>query len=603
MRADKVRRLWRDSIRWKLVAALVAVSVLPMLITSQIAASVVSATYTENVETWLFQIGRFFLASVKRGGEDIAPALNTPETRHRIEKMAAKTRAGNSVGNEQPFLNALGFDLLTLRETNGRLLYSNLPFEQLKRLPFEGGNDVYLFRGGGRTVIMTGHERQVETPTGPVEVFAGAFLDDSFIKDIGTIGSLDLTLYYPIDGKFRPVYSSSSNVVPAPDADTLAALVGLPRGSYIDRTGSTEGSSIGILIPVRDGDRLVGVVACSLEVDLGGVPIAGTNALLWVIFATGMGLAVVVGIALSGFVTQRVARLAEGVGAVAAGDFSQQIPVQGNDELDRLVASFNAMSLQLQDYRQLQARLRRKERFATLGEVAAGFAHEVRNPLGIIKTTAELVQRRTELAEADRRRLGYVAEEVRRIDQLIRDFLVFARPAQRTSTLTASELVERALGFCREEIERRGVALDIQDRSRGALVTVDLDQMAQAFLNLVLNALAAMEEGSEAADGTSAKPKRLRIEIGPVAGANLPIRLTDTGPGIPPELLERVFDPFVTTKAQGTGLGLATVFAIVEGHGGWIEARNAPQGGAVFELTLPVAAPAMAAPAAQELDR
>ncbi len=152
---------------------------------------------------------------------------------------------------------------------------------------------------------------------------------------------------------------------------------------------------------------------------------------------------------------------------------------------------------------------------------------------------------------------------MRRIDRLIRDFLVFARPAQRTSTLAASALVERALTFCREEIERRGVALSIEDASCGALVTVDLDQMAQAFLNLVLNALAAMDE-SAAGEGASG-PKRLRIEIGPAIGANLPIRLADTGPGIPPELLERVFDPFVTTKAQGTGLGLATVFAIVEG--------------------------------------
>ena len=326
---------------------------------------------------------------------------------------------------------------------------------------------------------------------------------------------------------------------------------------------------------------LVGVVACALDFDLDGAPIAGSNRLLWIIFATGMGLAVVTGIGLSSLVTRRVNRLAKGVSAVAGGDFAQEVPVEGNDELDRLMIAFNAMAAQLQDYRQLQARLRRKERFATLGEVAAGFAHEVRNPLGIIKTTAELVGRKPDLTEADRRRLGYVADEVRRIDRLIRDFLVFARPAQRTSTVTAASLLERVLGTCGDEIARRNVAVDVKDASNGALLTVDLDQMAQAFLNLVLNALDAMGE----------RGGSLFIEIAPPRAGNLTLSLRDTGPGIPPELLERIFDPFMTTKAHGTGLGLATVFAIVEGHGGWIEARNLTDGGALFELTLPVATP------------
>ncbi|KTR04296.1 hypothetical protein NS365_15565 [Aureimonas ureilytica] len=589
---DRLRRVWRNSIRWKIVAALVAVSVVPMLITSQIAASVVSATYTDNVQSWLFQIGRFFLASVKRGGEEIGLAMGAPEMLHRVDRIAAKVRSGEQLPPPGPkqaaFMGALGFDLLTLREPDGRLIYSNLPVDRLERLPFEQGTEVYLYRGGGKVLMMTGHERTVETSTGPVHVFAGAFLDASFIQDIETIGSLDMTLYYPIGGTYRQVYSSSSKTVgAAPSAEVLAELADLPRGSYLEQDGIDQGASIGILLPVRNGAKLVGVVACALDVDLDGAPIAGSNRLLWIIFVTGMGLAVVAGIALSSLVTRRVERLAKGVSAVAAGDFTQEMPVEGHDELDRLMIAFNAMSAQLQDYRQLQARLRRKERFATLGEVAAGFAHEVRNPLGIIKTTAELVGRKPDLTEADRRRLGYVADEVRRIDQLIRDFLVFARPAQRTSTVTAASLLERVLGLCGDEIARRGVALDVKDASGGALLTVDLDQMAQAFLNLVLNALDAMGEGGGS----------LFIEIAPPKAGNLSFLFRDTGPGIPPALLERIFDPFMTTKAHGTGLGLATVFAIVEGHGGWIEARNLEGGGALFELTLPVATPASQEPA------
>jgi signal transduction histidine kinase len=360
----------------------------------------------------------------------------------------------------------------------------------------------------------------------------------------------------------------------------LSDLSALRPEASLDAPNRDDTSSIGIVLPIKDGDKLIGAVACSLEIDLGGLPMAGSQGLLWLIFATGMTLAILVGIALSGFFTRRVARLAGGVDAVTAGDFTQRIAVSGGDELDRLAVAFNTMSEQLQDYRRLQARLRRKERFATLGEVAAGFAHEVRNPLGIIKTTAELVQRRPTLEAADKRRLGYVADEVRRIDRLIRDFLVFARPAQRSVTVTVGDLVERALSACRAAAEAKGVEFHVENHAGDALLSVDLDQMVQAFLNLVLNALDAMgDEGG-----------RISIRLGLAeAPGTLAVTISDTGPGIPPELLERIFDPFVTTKAQGTGLGLATVFAIVESHGGWIEARNGADGGAVFELTLPVA--------------
>ncbi|GGE04446.1 hypothetical protein GCM10011390_24220 [Aureimonas endophytica] len=576
-------RLWRESLRWKLVAVLVAVSVVPMLITSQIAASAVSATYTENVESWLFQITRFFTTSIARGGDEAVPVIRGFVTRHHLDRIVAAARAGSAPARDEPhLLDALGYDILTVREPDGHLLYTSRPFDSLTRLPFENGRDVYLFRGGGQLILATGGEERVDSAGGPVEVFVGNFLDAAFIEDINTIGSLGLTLFYDIDGAFRAVYDSGGKGNAAvPDAETLARLAALPPGRYLDSPWSGTGSAIGVLAPIKAGDRLVGVVACSFDIDLGGRPLLGSPwLLLGTIFATGMALAVVAGIALSGFLTRRVGRLGRGVDAVARGDFSQHIPVTGGDELDRLALAFNTMAAQLQDYRLLQARLRRKERFATLGEVAAGFAHEVRNPLGIIKTTAELVQRGPHLSEADARRLGYVAEEVRRIDRLIRDFLIFARPAQRTSEIRPAELVARVLGFCGEEIAARGVALEVEDRSGEARLAVDLDQMVQAFLNLILNALDAM---AGVAGG------RLRIAIAPAPDKALAVTVTDNGPGIAPDLLERIFDPFVTTKQTGTGLGLATVFAIVESHGGWIEARNAPGGGAAFELTLPLA--------------
>ncbi|WP_062017801.1 ATP-binding protein [Aureimonas sp. AU4] len=576
---------WRRSIRWKLVAILAMVCVVPMLITSQIAASVVSATYQENVESWLTQIGRFFLAGVARGGTEAGRALETPEIRRRVDHIASRVRTARSLGGWREDSEPFGFDLLTLREPDGRLLYSNESVEELKRLPFEGSQAVYLFRGDGRTLLVTGRDQRIDTSTGPVDVFLGTFLDASFIEDIDTIGSLDLTLFYRIDGSLTPVYSSSG----APAGNRLSTevqsrLEQLAPGDYLDTPGRSDGSAIGVYLPIENGDQLNGVIACSLDLDLGSLPILGSHRLLLLVFATGMVLAMLAGIVLSAFVTRRVAQLSAGVGAVAAGDFTQRIAVSGEDELDHLAIAFNAMSEQLQDYRRLQGRLRRKERFATLGEIAAGFAHEVRNPLGIIKTTAELVQRGSSV-EADRRRLGYVADEVRRIDRLIRDFLVFARPVQRTSLVTSDELMRHTMASCQTAADGQGIALIVENRAESALLRVDLDQIVQAFLNLVINALQAMD---------SRDAGRIRIDVTRLAEpGSVSFLFADEGPGIPPELLERIFDPFVTTKEQGTGLGLATVFAIVESHGGWIEARNGERGGAVFEITLPLAEAAL----------
>lgn len=572
---------WRDSIRWKLVAALVAVSVLPMLLTSQIAASVVARTYTENVESWLFQISRFFLAAVERGSEDAAPLIERLRTSGRIERIVASARGGLAVENEPHLIELSGYDVLMVRDPGGRMLYSNRPIEELRTLPFEDGRQIHLFRGGGQTLLATGLERSVDTTTGPVEVFVGTFLDASFIEDIDAIGSLGLILYYNLDGSFQPVYASSPTAgQPDLDAGILGRLAALTPNNYLDASDSGKGSSIGIYLPIKDGGRLIGAIACSFKIGLGGLPSITSRGLLLVIFASGMTLAILAGIILSGLVTRRVGRLAEGVDAVAKGDFSQRIPVEGGDEFDRLGLAFNAMAEQLQDYRLLQARLRRKERFATLGEVAAGFAHEVRNPLGIIKTTAELVQRSPGIEAVDAHRLGYVADEVRRVDRLIRDFLIFARPAQRNTQIRPSDLLERVLGLWRGEIEARGVRLEVVDEAGDRPVSVDLDQMVQALLNLLLNALEAM-------DGMAPGMAVLSVRLAFDAAKGVVITVSDTGSGIAPDFLERIFDPFVTTKANGTGLGLATVFAIVESHGGWIEARNGPHGGAVFELMLP----------------
>jgi signal transduction histidine kinase len=322
---------------------------------------------------------------------------------------------------------------------------------------------------------------------------------------------------------------------------------------------------------------LLGVIFCGLRSDVGAAGWVSRANIFIAILVLGSALAVLGALLLSRQLTKPLLRLAEGVRAVSAGDYQQAVAVTGRDEVAELSEAFNRMTVQLARLREVEERMRRQERLSTLGEVAAGLAHEVRNPLGIIKTTAELLQRSQNLNEGETRRLGYVVEEVRRIDALIRDFLTFAKTPQVFVAIRPSEIVGRVLDFAQQEAERRGVTISFVDRAPDAIVRGDPGQVYDAVLNLVLNALDAMQGGGRLTIDQSSDGEHVRLVF------------SDTGPGVPEDIRPRLFDPFVTSKPSGAGLGLAKVFAVMETHGGKVEYKGNP-GGAAFELTFPVAA-------------
>ncbi|MEJ0069467.1 MAG: ATP-binding protein [Pseudomonadota bacterium] len=278
--------------------------------------------------------------------------------------------------------------------------------------------------------------------------------------------------------------------------------------------------------------------------------------------------------------TRPLRSLAGGVQAIAAGDYGQRVEAQGNDEVADLAIAFNRMAARLEDLHSLEAQLRRRDRLSALGEVAVGIAHEVRNPLGVISTSAELVKKRGELSPSDVKLLGYVIDEVRRINNLITEFLSFAKPnPPMLVPLKPIDVIKRVAEFCEPELSRHGIALTIEDEAPGALIDGDQDQLYQVSLNLILNAIDAM------ADGGGLIIRLFRT------GGQLMIAFRDTGPGVPPDLQERVFNPFFTTKPNGTGLGLAKAYTILESHHGRIECSSPPGGGATFMLMLPLLPP------------
>jgi signal transduction histidine kinase len=242
---------------------------------------------------------------------------------------------------------------------------------------------------------------------------------------------------------------------------------------------------------------------------------------------------------------------------------------------------------------QAQAEARRSERLAALGQLSAGLAHEIRNPLGVIKGSAEMLTQKLQASDELARELaGYISTEVNRLGALVTEFLDFARPLHaepRPANLIA--LLDRVLQIVADRFagkqftvkQETGKPVRVERHYASGLPSVPLDESLceQAFLNLVQNAYEAMEDHG----GT------LRVEVQLTTQNDregVELRLADTGPGVPDELREEIFNPFVTTKKTGVGLGLSIVSKIVDGHHGSIHVANAPGGGAVFTLFFPL---------------
>ncbi len=231
----------------------------------------------------------------------------------------------------------------------------------------------------------------------------------------------------------------------------------------------------------------------------------------------------------------------------------------------------------------LKEQLNHSERLAALGRMIAGVAHEIRNPLGIVRSTAELLGRRVEPKQAALAQV--IVEESTRLNGIVTEFLDFARPqAPDLRPLALEEVMERNLTALAAETERAGVRVVRRYAAQPSQALGDKDLLYRAFLNIFNNAIQAMEEQG---GGT------LTVSTGVLEQPGGKLWVTagveDSGPGFPPEALGRLFDPFFTTKEKGTGLGLSIVSSIIAGHQGQVELSVAASGGARVEVRLPAA--------------
>lgn len=225
------------------------------------------------------------------------------------------------------------------------------------------------------------------------------------------------------------------------------------------------------------------------------------------------------------------------------------------------------------------------EKLAAIGRLAAGIAHEVRNPLGVIRASASMVREHFTPTDEAYRACDFIREEIDRLNSLITSLLTFSRPAElRLQSVSIEQIIDRTLQLAGEELQRRGITVTREREASSPTVTVDPDLIVQVVFGLLINAAEALGEQGLVIIRTVSDPREVQVEV------------VDTGPGVSPADAERIFEPFFTTKATGTGLGLPMAARIVRAHGGLIEVVHGQEGeargmGARFRVHLPIAGP------------
>lgn len=225
----------------------------------------------------------------------------------------------------------------------------------------------------------------------------------------------------------------------------------------------------------------------------------------------------------------------------------------------------------------LKEKLNRAEHLSALGEMVAGVSHEIRNPLGIIRSSAELLKKKVAAHDPSNTIPDIIVEESNRLNNIITDFLNFARPIPPDLAICRiNEIIQKNIGFLATQLDPEKYIIETVFSDPPPQISADPDMLYQAFLNVLINAVQAMPDGG-------------KITISHKADGNTAIlAFDDDGGGVPPDLLEKIWDPFFTTKEKGTGLGLGIVKKIITLHGGRITIANRENQGARVEIRLPI---------------
>ncbi len=567
-------RRYADSLTLRLILAFMLAAVPSVLMASEIALSLSTRAFNRAVENWLRETSNYVIATMLEAQDDLQGVFTIMRDRFAAREISFTQE-------EIAAMSVLDAEAIMVRDEAGAVIFSAGPLSSIDEAPLvPEGFRLVTTPDGDRQAAFVFERTIPDQGWGVRRIFLVEFLGlDTYLEanDQGR-PSLILRIFLPDQGGFNLAYSSTNDDFHLPDRVAEHFLAGGDEYFVPDKDWTDGGHSGNIFFQALRDDQghLAALLATDATMaDLDGF-VAANARLFWGLLLGGTLISGAIGYVLARRIVRPIKELDRGVRHVADGRLGYEVPVAGAGEIAGLARGFNLMSRQLQVMRRDKDQSAKRERTRMLGEIALGFAHEIRNPLVVIKTSAEMVHARLQERPKDARLLGFVIEEVERINQLISEFLGFAKPGSPQMALEPlGKLVDMALTLCQAQFAERNVTCDFQIEVDDDRVPCDARQMQQVFLNLMLNAVEAMPDGG-----------RLTLRLRAGDEGQVCLEVSDTGQGISPDLLPEIHLPFVSTKEKGLGLGLAKVYAIMEEHGGSVRCESAPGRGTTFTVCL-----------------
>ena len=276
--------------------------------------------------------------------------------------------------------------------------------------------------------------------------------------------------------------------------------------------------------------------------------------------------------------TSPITHMIEVIRRVKQGNLEEKMEVEGQDELAEMAEAFNQMTDIIRHNKEMEASLAQQGKMASLGVLSSGVAHEINNPLGVILGYAAYLEGKMAEDDPNFKYIHEIKRESKRCKKIVQDLLSYARtPRPSLEPTDINQLLEQIVGFAANHTDMRGVGISMLFAPGLPTVMLDGDQMRQVAINLILNAGGAMPDGGH-----------LTITTAQSDGEHVMVTFSDTGCGIPEESIEKIFEPFYTTKERGTGLGLAITRQIIERHHGEIRIESEPGNGTTVTLLLPL---------------
>lgn len=479
----------------------------------------------------------------------------------------------------QALAQELGIGFVQIYDLDGRLQYTSSPLQTAWK-PM-GGRDEAVIRVNLKERRLLAAVTVLAVPRDGApryRMVIGTLFDKPLLQRLGATSGLKTRLYYPSGEDFAKAFAEEESA-PLRLRLPAEAFGQLQQHREYFSPEAEEDQYWGLYTPVEDSNgRMEAVLFSGLAHRHGDQILADRSALTVAVTLLGTLLAGAMGLLLSRLVIRPVELLRDGVLRVAAQDFRAEIPVSGDDELGDLARAFNTMAASLHNARDERQRTFQRDKLTALGELSLAMAHEIRNPIGVLNSAAQLLDKALDNPARQAELTRMIREETARLNGLLRDFQQLARHRQpEFALLPLQQPLEAAL---RVRLAGRPEVAVIRRYGHGeGLIHADAELLQQAWINLINNSLEAIGDA----------PAELTLRSWR-EGAMLCLALEDNGPGVPVENVPRLFEPFFTSKEQGSGLGLTITGTLVDANGGWLEYAAGRDGGAGFVMRFPEAA-------------